>query len=853
MHIRCVISIISLSVLASPFLPAYQQPGSLETGYEVEAALQRAPLDSGLIFRHQKSFNRFADEDVQQNFTPRSVFQDEYPAAGESLSIDGPISDQWAIASQTGLKISVNRDAWYRITQQQMVAAGFNPVVDIKNLQLFNNARELAILTNRARGAFVSGDYIEFYGQALDTPFTANNIYYLLTGSTEGRRISQDRKRSRSEVRPETTNFAPILKLPILELYSTGWFWWLLPPQNPGRETKRERQSESSSDHEPVRPPKAQSKKGTRSQQEYAHRFQPEASALEPNFEQIVERRERLIYFVSLLNGDNENFFGQVINTSPVILSLNVPHAELSAGNPPRLEVALQGASHDSHVITVQFNDTTVGTLNFFGLNRKVQTFDVPLSLLREGDNRISLMPRTGSGLTLIDHTRLSYRRKFRAESDLLRFAVSPAQVVRVDGFTTFSIRVIDYSDPLNVTLLRPLVELNDNGYAIQIPASRSGASSPRLIHAFPESLVNFPANLSINQPSTLHSDTNGADLLVIAHQNLIPNLAPLVNLRINQGLMVSVVDVEDIYDEFSFGRHGPHAIRDFLELASTRWVRPPRYVILAGDASYDPRDYLGFGQRDLVPTKLVDATFNETSSDDWFTDFDDDGIANIPVGRLPAATASQANTIIQKIVNFSPGNVPQSALLIADSQRNYYFNFEQANTEIQALLPANLVVQRVDRRTELSDNQASINIVSKMNSGQALVNYSGHGNVNTWTDGSIFTSDLAVSLSNGDKLPLVVVMDCLNGYFHEPSQDFSGLAEALLQAPNGGAVAAFASSGLTIPDGQHAMVLELYRILYGSQTVTLGEAIKAAKTATSDIDVRRTWIFFGDPSMKIR
>jgi hypothetical protein len=102
-------------------------------------------------------------------------------------------------------------------------------------------------------------------------------------------------------------------------------------------------------------------------------------------------------------------------------------------------------------------------------------------------------------------------------------------------------------------------------------------------------------------------------------------------------------------------------------------------------------------------------------------------------------------------------------------------------------------------------------------------------------------------------RLPLsfVVVMDCLNGYFQDPV--LQGLAETLMKAPNGGAVAAFASSGLTVPDGQHAMATQLYTLLYGSQSIPLGDAVKTAKAATTDIDVRRTWILFGDPSMKIR
>jgi len=74
-----------------------------------------------------------------------------------------------------------------------------------------------------------------------------------------------------------------------------------------------------------------------------------------------------------------------------------------------------------------------------------------------------------------------------------------------------------------------------------------------------------------------------------------------------------------------------------------------------------------------------------------------------------------------------------------------------------------------------------------------------------------------------------------------------------MLRAPNGGAVATFASSGLTIAQGQHEMGQQLYAQLYSGPPIALGDAIKIAKASTFDIDVKRTWIFFGDPSLKIR
>ena len=47
--------------------------------------------------------------------------------------------------------------------------------------------------------------------------------------------------------------------------------------------------------------------------------------------------------------------------------------------------------------------------------------------------------------------------------------------------------------------------------------------------------------------------------------------------------------------------------MKDFLSYAATSWKKKPRYVLLAADASYDPKDYLGLGNSDLVPTRLFD------------------------------------------------------------------------------------------------------------------------------------------------------------------------------------------------------------------------------------------------------
>jgi len=94
-------------------------------------------------------------------------------------------------------------------------------------------------------------------------------------------------------------------------------------------------------------------------------------------------------------------------------------------------------------------------------------------------------------------------------------------------------------------------------------------------------------------------------------------------------------------------------------------------------------------------------------------------------------------------------------------------------------------------------------------------------------------------------------MMTCLNGYFQDPVLD--SLAEGLMKAPRGGAVAVWASSGMTLPDNQAAMNQELYRRLFDREGMRLGEAARAAKAAVNDVDVRRTWILFGDPTTRLK
>ncbi len=94
-------------------------------------------------------------------------------------------------------------------------------------------------------------------------------------------------------------------------------------------------------------------------------------------------------------------------------------------------------------------------------------------------------------------------------------------------------------------------------------------------------------------------------------------------------------------------------------------------------------------------------------------------------------------------------------------------------------------------------------------------------------------------------------MMNCLNGYFQDPLNE--SLAEALMRNEHGGAIAVWASSGMTFPNGQALINQQLYRTLFENTNLTLGEHVRFAKLATSDADVRRSWILFGDPTLRLK
>jgi uncharacterized repeat protein (TIGR01451 family) len=706
---------------------------------------------------------RSASAAARPSFTPHPVFP--APPAGTPL---------FNAADRVAVKISVDQQGWYHIPFSQLVSAGLNPTTELRSLHLYaEGVEQPLLLVGHTSGLASPTDAIEFYGTGIDTPFSADRVYWLVNESFPGKRI----------------------------LAAPG-----VPSEAPG--------------------------------------------AADFPFTVICE--DRVVYFAALLNGENnDNFFGAVITSDPVNQTLNVTHRDTSSSVPLTLDLTLQGVTDaQQHSISVQFNGSTIGTLNFYGEILASQTFSLDPALVLDGTNTVTLTALEGDNdVSVVQSLQLHYLHTYTADSDWLQATANAGTDVHISGFTDSQVRVFDITDPLSIFELNGKIAEESGAYSISVGLPPS-ATQLRTILAFSADTLSSPVAIVPHTPTLLDERHTGADVVIIAHPDFVSHLAPLVRLRESQGHKVALVTTDQIFDDYNYGERSPFAMRSFLQEAASHWQRKPQAVLLVGGASMDPRNYLGFGDFDFVPTRIIETAALKTASDDWFTDFQQTGYATIPTGRLPVRTPSDIDLLVSKIVSYEQGtyNGPwnNQALLIAD--QNVDSNFTSAVTSAAATLPASLQTSQI-LTNGIDPSTARVQIISALNSGALLVNYNGHGAEQQWSFVDLFDNTDAAALTNGGRLPVYLLIDCLNGLFQDVYAQ--SLAESLILAPNGGAVAVWASSGFTDEPPQASMNLAFLHQLAAHPGDPIGRLILRAKAGTTDNDVRRTWILFGDPSMK--
>ncbi len=694
-----------------------------------------------------------------------------------SINSPTPAVQPASLNGVPAVKISVNTEGWYTVSQAQLVAAGMNPAADARTLQLYAEGVEQPMLIlGKQSGPLGPNDSIQFYGTGIDTPFSLDRVYWLVSGSKAGTRIT-------ATPSARGSNSPTVISFP---------------------------------------------------------------------FTVVLE--QKTTYFAALLNGvNNDNFFGAVVTSDPVDQQLTATNIDTTSSMPITLDVTLQGVTDQQpHAVSVAFNGSVVGELDFANETNSTSTFSVSSTLLEQGTNTVTLTALDGDNdVSLVQSIALHYPHTYMADSDWLESTASSGETLHIGGFSNAQIQVADITNPTAITELTGQISANGSTYEVTLTVPGATGATHTLL-AFASDQITAPAGLSFHTPNNIDKAETGASLIVITHPDFASNIQPLVTLHESQGMSVSVVTTDQIFDAFNYGERSPFAIQSYLKLASSEWRTHPQAVLLVGDASFDPNNYLGFGDFDFVPTRMIETAAFKTASDDWLTDFTGTGFATIPTGRLPVRTTQDADLIVSKIVGYESGSTngswTQTALVIAD--QNNGDNFTSEAQLAAATMPSSLTISEI-LADGLDQGTATQEILAALNSGALIVNYTGHGSEEQWSFEDLLDDTSASALSNGDRLPVYLLMDCLNGFFQDVYA--TSLSTSLLLAPNGGAVAVWASSGFTDAAPQATMDQALLGNLATNPSTSLGAAILNAKLGITDPDVRRTWILFGDPAMKLQ
>jgi hypothetical protein len=475
---------------------------------------------------------------------------------------------------------------------------------------------------------------------------------------------------------------------------------------------------------------------------------------------------------------------------------------------------------------------------------------------LNSGDNTVTVASAVAAPGTdsffWVKGFDIDYSRNFQAVGDQLRLTGAGNPVVSVDGFSRPDIAVLDITDPRSPQWLAGTTVSASSGIG------NSVSFAPEANRTYAAALAQAPVSVVGVTPTNWKSPRNSAAYLALAPSSLRPGADTLAAYRDG-----TVVELQDIYDEFNYGIANPHAIRDFLAHANKIWKSGPHFVALLGKGTIDPKDYMGYGGN-LFPVLMVATPAGLYNSDNQYADFNGDRVPDVAIGRIPAMVSGDVANYVAKLADYErrargPAN---QALLAADNPDIDAGDFTGDSLAIAQALRADKFATTVLNRSALPSGSAvRAQIISALNSsaGVGLFNYIGHGAFDQLgydVGDPLFSNDDVSLLTNGARLPIFTAFTCEVGDGTYPGTN--SLTETLLWRQDGGAVAGFVPNALSDNGQAHILNLTLIHALAGPKSsATLGDAAIAALREFANQGGQRYIVdiyqVVGDPALRLR
>jgi len=551
------------------------------------------------------------------------------------------------------------------------------------------------------------------------------------------------------------------------------------------------------------------------------------------------------IYLPKVSRGDHW-LMDKFISPAKNIYGFNAKGVSDGSGS---IELSLWGitkaSTNPDHHIQVSINGTIVGQIYWDGITRETSTLDILPGIIHNGDNKIEVESNAATGslvdIVYLDWISVNYHRFFSSISSQTKFYLidNNLQINTSEPMTIFQISNSGHNTNITKTDIHGDTtfsgSINDTYYAV-----------PDNDYLSPLKVIPLSPGTNLRNPDL------SFDYIIIGDPSLLKGIQPLADLRREQGIKVLILDSNLVFDQFNYGNKAPQGITNFLRYASYEWISPPKYVLLVGDATYDPKGYKNNVLDSFLPTFFIQTKYGgETGSDVPMAMLDNDLFPDIAIGRLPASNSKQVKNYVNKVVRYEKmlDDAPNQIVAIADPQSA---SFTYDATEFLNHFPSQQDKQLIAKGSLV--NSINNAILDAFDTGAALMSYFGHGSIDTWGKDNLFTSEQADNLNNSFT-PIVLNMTCLTGYFINPNN--VSIAEKLILNPHGGAIAVIAPSSLTLPDNQQYFCNAFADNFINNSGSKIGDVILYAWNhipADSDIyeDVLKTYMLFGDPTVTI-
>lgn len=534
---------------------------------------------------------------------------------------------------------------------------------------------------------------------------------------------------------------------------------------------------------------------------------------------------------------------------------LAAPAADDRTGSSDELAVRLHGytpsAASGRFRVTVDLNGSRLGEAVWTAALPETARFPVPAGLLAEGENRITLVATEGS--VWVDGFDLDYARRYRAEADRLAFRGDAHPVVAVSGFSSPEITLLDLSEPRRPRRVSVGAERARDG-SWQVRFRPASPTTPYLASAAPLAVAGVAGKPA---PTGLRDESNRADYLVITDAALLEAAQELADYRAEQGFETRVVTVEQITDEFRFGVFDRAGLTEFLRWAATRWELAPRYVVLAGKGSYDYRGLHG-ETANLVPAMVAATGLGLVGSDLPLADFAGrDGDPEVALGRLPVLSADELRAFVAKLRAYesAPAGSWSSRVALVADDADAAGDFPATSLALRERIPAGFDVETIHLASSADAAAARARLLAAFGEGAALINYVGHGGVDRLAHEVLLASDDVPALANGARLPVFTAESCYVASFAFPG--FRTLAEELVLAPQGGAIAAWGPGGLSFEGEVAELADRILPALLDSGAGRLGDravaGLRAYLAAGGKARVAAAYTLLGDPATDLR